>query len=114
MFDLKLGNGVSTNENDEEFLSFLFRVFARVGRLPGQIGSCYGVFTVEQWKNWALVYSVVALKCFLSSNQSRGLLLSYILLGYYAVQSLTTADTHGILHSSRQSKVGFITATIQQ
>lgn len=32
------------------------------GRLPKNISSNYGGFTAEQWKNWTLIYSLVALK----------------------------------------------------
>lgn len=33
-----------------------------IGRLPKVISSNYGSYTVEQWKNWTLVYLLYALK----------------------------------------------------
>ena len=46
----------------------LFTVPAVVGRLPSRIGSQYGGFTAKQWKNWILLYSAVALKGLLPSD----------------------------------------------
>ena len=39
-----------------------------MGRLPGWVGSRYGGFTAKQWKNWVLLYSAVALKGLIPSN----------------------------------------------
>ena len=33
-----------------------------VGRLPNKISSGFSSFTADQWKNWALIYSLVVLK----------------------------------------------------
>ena len=53
----------------------LFTVPAVVGRLPSRIGSQYGGFTAKQWKNWILLYSAVALKGLLPSDDMRCWLL---------------------------------------
>ena len=47
------------------------------GRLPARIGSCYGGFTAKQWKNWILIYSVVAMKGMLP-NDHMGCWLLYV------------------------------------
>ena len=38
-----------------------------VGRIPSKIGSSFSGFTADQWKNWTLIYSPVALKSILPS-----------------------------------------------
>ena len=70
MFELWTGNGILTKESMEEIESRIsrFKTPAGTGRLPGRIGSCYGGFTANQWKNWILIYSVVALKGLLPSS----------------------------------------------
>lgn len=44
------------------------RVPTGVGWIPGCIGSQYGGFTANPWKNWVLVYSSVVLKGLLPTN----------------------------------------------
>lgn len=39
-----------------------FDVPSDVGRIPHKIGSGFASFTADQWKNWTLVFSMVALK----------------------------------------------------
>ena len=39
-----------------------FIVPAAVGRIPHKISSGFASFTADQWKNWTLIYSLVALK----------------------------------------------------
>lgn len=39
-----------------------------MGRLPSRIGARHGGFTAKQWKNWILIYSVVALNGLLPSS----------------------------------------------
>lgn len=35
---------------------------ANVGRIPRKISSGFASFTADQWKNWTLIFSQVALK----------------------------------------------------
>ena len=35
---------------------------SNIGRIPSKIASGFANFTADQWKNWILVYSLVALK----------------------------------------------------
>lgn len=54
-------------EDIENYIS-IFKVPTGVGRLPARIGSWYGGFTANQWKNWILLYSPVVLKGLLPTN----------------------------------------------
>lgn len=76
MFELWLANSFLDIEELQHRIS-LFKVPAGVGRLPGRIGSRYGGFTAKQWKNWILLYSVVALKGMLP-NDHMGYWLLYV------------------------------------
>ena len=70
MFGLWIDNGILSKSNIVEIEKRidLFTVPAVVGRLPSRIGSQYGGFTAKQWKNWILLYSAVALKGLLPSD----------------------------------------------
>ena len=46
-----------------------------VGRLPLKIGSGFAGFTADQWKNWVTVFSPIALKEILNSDELRCWLL---------------------------------------
>ena len=53
------------NKNDVKNIQQIadrIRVPHTVGRLPRKIASGYCSFTADQWKNWTLIYSSVALK----------------------------------------------------
>ena len=38
------------------------------GRIPHKISSDFASFPADQWKNWTLIYSVIALKGILPGN----------------------------------------------
>ena len=44
---------------------------ADIGQIPYKISSGFSAFTVDQWKNWTLVYSLVALKDILTDEHYR-------------------------------------------
>lgn len=44
---------------------------ADVGRIPRKISSGFASFTADQWKNWTLIFSQVALKMILPDNHYR-------------------------------------------
>jgi len=71
MFELWVERGTLTKSDITEIESHisLFKVPAGVGRLPGRIGSHYGGFTADQWKNWILLYSASVLKGLLPSDE---------------------------------------------
>ena len=48
--------------NDVQLICDRFTVSADVGRIPHKISSGFASFTADQWKNWILIYSLVALK----------------------------------------------------
>ena len=70
VFDFWVKNGILSKGDIEEIENrvSLFKVPTGVGRLPGRIGSRYGGFTANQWKNWILLYSPVVLKGLLPTN----------------------------------------------
>lgn len=39
-----------------------FVIPADVGRIPNKISSGFSSFTADQWKNWAVLYSLIVLK----------------------------------------------------
>ena len=45
-----------------------FIVPSDIGRIPHKISSGFSSFTADQWKNWTLIYSLVALKDILPEN----------------------------------------------
>ena len=42
-----------------------------IGRFPRKIGSNYGIYTAQEWKNWTLIFSMYALYGILPDNQLR-------------------------------------------
>ena len=64
MFKLWLEKGLLTRDTIEEVSSRIARmnVQSDAGRLPSNIGSNYGSFTAEEWKNWTMVFSMFCLK----------------------------------------------------
>ena len=70
VFDFWVKNSILSKGDIEEIENrvSLFKVPTGVGRLPGRIGSRYGGFTANQWKNWILLYSPVVLKGLLPTN----------------------------------------------
>lgn len=42
-----------------------------IGRIPRKIGSNYGNYTAQEWKNWTLIFSMYALYGILPDNQLR-------------------------------------------
>lgn len=70
MFELWIERGTLSKSDITEIERriSLFKVPAGVGRLPGRIGSRYGGFTADQWKNWILLYSATVLKGLLPSS----------------------------------------------
>ena len=46
----------------------IFVTPADVGRIPRNISSGFASFTADQWKNWILIFSQVALKTILPNN----------------------------------------------
>lgn len=56
-----------------------------IGRLPLKIGSCFSGFTADQWRNWTISYSPIALRDVLHRDH-----LQYWLLFVKACNLLST------------------------
>ena len=62
------------NSTDCEKIASIIEKFdcpAEVGRIPSKISSNFAGFTADQWRNWTLIYSCVALREVLSSEHLR-------------------------------------------
>ena len=68
------------------------KVPASVGRLPRKIASGYSAFTADQWKNWTLIYSSIALRDVLPAKDYQIWMLFVRAVFYFTRTIISNAD----------------------